>query len=108
MCLASAQGGGGGLGLEKGTDCGPTYVERWLSRYKMAKKSSSVLLLWCMIGELSESLPPISLQPYAFKSVLETFQNNHFAKYNNAIQEIHHLTWISMNCSWVSMKKGGC
>ena len=28
----------GVLGLEKGTDCGPTAAERWLSRYKMAKK----------------------------------------------------------------------
>ena len=29
---------GGVLGLEKGTDCGTTAVERWLSRPKMAKK----------------------------------------------------------------------
>ena len=33
-----ARGGGGVIGLEKGTDCGPTAVERWLSRPKMAKK----------------------------------------------------------------------
>ena len=30
--------GGGVLGLEKGTDCGLTAAERWLSRPKMAKK----------------------------------------------------------------------
>ena len=29
---------GGVLGLEKGTDCGPTAAERWLSRCEMAKK----------------------------------------------------------------------
>ena len=31
-------GGGGVLSLEKGTDCGPTDAEGWLSRPKMAKK----------------------------------------------------------------------
>ena len=31
-------GGGGVLGLEKGTDCGPTTAKRWLSQPKMAKK----------------------------------------------------------------------
>ena len=31
-------GGGGVLGLEKGTNCGPTAAERWLSRREMAKK----------------------------------------------------------------------
>ena len=31
-------GGGGVLGLEKGTDCGPTAAERWWSRPKLAKK----------------------------------------------------------------------
>ena len=41
--------GGGVLGLEKGTDCGPTAVEQWLSRPKMA-----VLLLHCIKGGLSE------------------------------------------------------
>ena len=30
--------GGGALGLEKGTDCGPTAGERWLSRPATAKK----------------------------------------------------------------------
>ena len=30
--------GGGVLGLEKGTNCGPTAAERWLSRRQMAKK----------------------------------------------------------------------
>ena len=34
----SYPGGGGVLGLEKGTDCGPTAAERWLLRPKMAKK----------------------------------------------------------------------
>ena len=34
------RGGGGGrdLGLEKGTNCGPTAAEWWLSRRKMSKK----------------------------------------------------------------------
>ena len=32
------RGGGGVLGLEKGTNCGPTTAERWLSRREMAKK----------------------------------------------------------------------
>ena len=31
-------GGGRVLGLEKGTDCGPTAAELWMSRPKMAKK----------------------------------------------------------------------
>ena len=31
-------GGGGILSLEKGTDCGPTAGEVWLSRAKIAKK----------------------------------------------------------------------
>ena len=31
-------GGGGVLGLEKGTHCSPTAAERWLSRREMAKK----------------------------------------------------------------------
>ena len=31
-------GGGGVLGLEKGSDCGLTAAERWLSRCEMAKK----------------------------------------------------------------------
>ena len=30
-------GGGGLLSLEKGTDCGPTAAELWLSRAKIAK-----------------------------------------------------------------------
>ena len=34
-----ARGGGGGvLSLQKGTDCGPTAGERWLSRPETAKK----------------------------------------------------------------------
>ena len=31
-------GGGGVLGLEKGTDCGPSAAELWLSRVNNAKK----------------------------------------------------------------------
>ena len=31
-------GGGGVLGFEKGTNCGPTAAEWWLSRHEMAKK----------------------------------------------------------------------
>ena len=31
-------GGGGGLGLEKGTDCGPSAAELWLLRANNAKK----------------------------------------------------------------------
>ena len=30
--------GGGVLGLEKGTNCGPTAAERWLLQREMAKK----------------------------------------------------------------------
>ena len=47
--------GGGVLSLEKGTDCGLTTGERWLSRPATAKKGEAVLLLYCRIGELSES-----------------------------------------------------
>ena len=37
--LSMNHGGGGGLlGLEKGTDCGPTAAEQWLLQPKMAKK----------------------------------------------------------------------
>ena len=32
------RGGGGLLGLEKGTDCGPSAAELWLSRANNAKK----------------------------------------------------------------------
>ena len=32
------QGGGGVLGLEKGTDCGPSAAELWLLRANNAKK----------------------------------------------------------------------
>ena len=31
-------GGGGLLSLEKGTNCGPTTLEQWLSRNDMAEK----------------------------------------------------------------------
>ena len=36
--IMDCPGGGGVLGLEKGTDCSPIAAERWLSRPKMAKK----------------------------------------------------------------------
>ena len=66
--LGSSVTGGGVLGLERvpTTDCGPITVECWPSRAKMAKKKEArwgggggVLLLYCMIGELSEYLGPI-------------------------------------------------
>ena len=47
------------LSPEKGTDCGLTAEEWWLSRPKIAKKKGAVLLLYCMIGELSEYLQQI-------------------------------------------------
>ena len=34
--------GGGVLGLEKGTDCGPSAAELWLSRANNAKKRGAV------------------------------------------------------------------
>ena len=49
-------GGGGVLSLEKGTNCSPTAGERWLSQPAVAKKQGVVLLLYCRIGELSESV----------------------------------------------------
>ena len=52
-------GGGGVLCLEKGTDCGPTAAEQCLLQREMAKKQGAILLLYCMIRELSESLHPI-------------------------------------------------
>ena len=36
--LQSRGGGDGVLGLEKGTDCGPSAAELWLSRANNAKK----------------------------------------------------------------------
>ena len=36
--LPPVGGGGGGLGLEKGTNCGLTAAEQWLSQHEMAKK----------------------------------------------------------------------
>ena len=52
-----ARGGGGGvLGLEgSNCDCGLTAAERWLSQREMAKKRGAVLLLYCRMGELSQS-----------------------------------------------------
>ena len=73
--------GGGVLSLEKGTDCSPTAGEQWLSRPAKAKKGGGSpyiilyssneagelcvdgkkippknLILYCRIGELSESV----------------------------------------------------
>ena len=63
VCITSAThpGGEGVLDLEKGTNCSPTAAERWwwLSQPEMAKKRGPVLLLYCKIRELSESLHPI-------------------------------------------------
>ena len=36
MWTPPARGGGGVLGLEKGTNCGPAAAERWPSQPKMA------------------------------------------------------------------------
>ena len=41
-------GGGGVLNLEKGTDCGLTAVEQWLSQPAMAKKGG--LSLYHTVG----------------------------------------------------------
>ena len=61
--VAPAPGGGGVLGLEKGTDCGPTAGERWLSRPAMSKKKrgggGAVLISYCRKGGLSESVQKI-------------------------------------------------
>ena len=56
MKVRRGPGGGGVLGLEKGTDCGPTAAELWLSRPKMANKRGAVLLLYLIKGGLSECL----------------------------------------------------
>ena len=40
--LARGAGGGGLLGLEKGTNCGPTSSGLWLSRADMAKKKGGL------------------------------------------------------------------
>ena len=48
-------GGGGYSSLKKGTKCGQTAVERWLSR-SASWKRGAVLLLYYSIGELSESV----------------------------------------------------
>ena len=37
--------GGGGLSLEKGTDCGPTAAELWLSRQKLLKRGSCPVIM---------------------------------------------------------------
>ena len=45
-------GGGGALGVEKGTDCGLTAGERWLSRPATAKKGGlSGLSLYHIVGK---------------------------------------------------------
>ena len=38
-------GGRGALSLEKGTNCGPTTAEQWLSQSYMAKKREAVIIL---------------------------------------------------------------
>ena len=48
MTFPPAGGGGGVLGLEKGTDCGPTAGEQWLSRPATAKKGG--LSFYHMVG----------------------------------------------------------
>ena len=52
--LRESVGGGGpegALGLEKGTDCGPTAGERWLSRPATAKKGGGGLSLYYIVGK---------------------------------------------------------
>ena len=48
-------GGGGVLGLEKGTDCGTAVAVTTQD----GQKEGAVLLLYCIIGGLSEYLHPI-------------------------------------------------
>ena len=43
--LSNTLGGGRVLGLEKGTNCGPTTAERWLLRPEMAKKKRGCPLI---------------------------------------------------------------
>ena len=40
--VVARAGGGGDLGLEKGTNCSPTAAEQWLSRSEMAKRVGHV------------------------------------------------------------------
>ena len=53
-------------------------------------KRGAVLLLYCIIGELSEYLHlifHIKIQLYALKYVLETLQNNNLVKYDTCNTE---------------------
>ena len=45
MTLVTKKPRGGVLGLEKGTICGPTDAERWLSQREMAKKGGCPLII---------------------------------------------------------------
>ena len=56
ITMYKSPGGGGVLSLEKCTDCGPPAGELWLSQPTTAKKRGAVLILYCRIGELSESV----------------------------------------------------
>ena len=71
------EGGGGVLGLEKGTDCGPSAAELWLSRANNAKKGGCPVII-DDYRELSNMFILgfyINLQLYAFNVVQETLQN---------------------------------
>ena len=71
--------GWGVLSLEKGTDCGLSAAELWLSRANNAKKGGlSSHYRWLGYRELSNMFILefyIRLQLYAFKVVQETLQN---------------------------------
>ena len=71
------RGWGGVLGLEKGTDCGPSAAELWLSRANNAKKGGRPVII-DGYRELSNMFILgfyIRLQLYAFKVLQETLQN---------------------------------
>ena len=72
---------GGVLGLEKGTDCGPSAAELWLSLKKGGGGGCPVIIN--DNRELSNMFILgfyIKLQLYAFKVVQETLQNKSFGK----------------------------
>ena len=56
MGVGGGTGPRGVLSMEKGTNCVLTTEEWWLSRPTAATKRGAVLILYCRIGELSESV----------------------------------------------------
>ena len=76
-------GGGRVLGLEKGTNCGPSAAELWLSRANNAKKRGDCPVIKDDYRELSNMFILgfyIKLQLYACKVVQETLRNKLFGK----------------------------